>query len=392
MSGKISANPNLLRWGRESLNLSVEEVARRMKKQVSDIEAWECGEAFPTYIQLEKLAYEIYKRPVALFFFPDIPEEETIEESFRTLPTNELLKISPQIRWLVRKARVLQMNMAELSDAVEPLSRSILHDLRFEPSNSVAEMAAQVRTYLGIDLAEQKGWMSFDTSLNRWRTALEDCGVFVFKNSFRNDGSDSAQYSGFCLYHAEFPIIYVNNNNSKARQIFTLFHELAHLLLHTSGIDLQQDNYINQMVGDNRDIEVLCNRFTAEFLVPSKDFQVLIEGIHIDERVVTNWANSYCVSCETILRKLRDWNRISQSDYETKTQQWSSNRRNQPDSGGNYYLTKWVYLGRRYIESVFRQYHQGRISVEQAAAYLDMKVNKVDKLEDRLFSEALINS
>ena len=44
-----------------------------MKKKVSDIDAWERGEASPTYIQLEDLAYEIYRRPIALFFFPNVP-------------------------------------------------------------------------------------------------------------------------------------------------------------------------------------------------------------------------------------------------------------------------------------------------------------------------------
>ncbi|KKL56723.1 hypothetical protein LCGC14_2242570, partial [marine sediment metagenome] len=38
----------------------------------------------------ERLAYEIYKRPLALFFFPEPPEEETPKESFRTLPQEEI--------------------------------------------------------------------------------------------------------------------------------------------------------------------------------------------------------------------------------------------------------------------------------------------------------------
>ena len=40
---------------------------------------------------------------------------------------------------------------------------------------------------------------------------------------------------GFCLQDDEFPIIYLNNSAAKSRQIFSLFHELAHLLLRTSG-------------------------------------------------------------------------------------------------------------------------------------------------------------
>ncbi len=79
MSSPIPYNPNVLRWARESLHLDVNEVALRMGKKPSDIEAWENGNTSPTYIQLEKLAYQIYKRPIALFFFPEPPEEEAIE-------------------------------------------------------------------------------------------------------------------------------------------------------------------------------------------------------------------------------------------------------------------------------------------------------------------------
>ena len=85
MSDPIPVNPDVLRWARDSMRLSLEEVAGRMNKRVSDIEAWERGDESPTYIQLERLAYDIYKRPVALFFFPDVPDEDAVEQSFRTL-------------------------------------------------------------------------------------------------------------------------------------------------------------------------------------------------------------------------------------------------------------------------------------------------------------------
>ena len=71
------------------MNMPLEEVARRMGKQPSDIEAWEKGEGAPTYLQLDTLAYEIYKRPIALFFFPNIPDEEDIKvpsEACRKVP------------------------------------------------------------------------------------------------------------------------------------------------------------------------------------------------------------------------------------------------------------------------------------------------------------------
>ena len=392
MSEPISVNHQVLRWARTSLGLSQEEVALRMNKNAADIDTWECGAASPTYIQLETLAYKIYKRPIALFFFPEVPEEEIIERAFRTLPEDEVLRIPPWMRYLLRKARVLQLNLAELYDGVNPAKRRILHDLDFAPSAGATDMAAQVRTYLGIELAQQHTWKSTENALRHWRDVLEECGVFVFKDSFKPSkikgvGADGIPFSGFCLYDPDFPIIYVNNNNAKSRQIFTLFHELAHLLMHTGGIDTQQDNYIEHITGDNRRVEVLCNLFAAEFLVPSYDFKARSAGVSIDDHVIEDWASLYCVSRETILRRLLDQGRVSQQDYEDQIKQWSTDQTGSGGSGGNYYRTKGAYLGERYIEIVFSHYHQGNISVEQAADYLGAGTKSVPKIEEWLFNQ-----
>src|SRR3546814_17029352 len=66
--------------------------------------------------------------------------------------------------------------------------------------------------------------------------------------AFRTD-----DFSGFCLYDEEFPIIYVNNSSAKTRQIFTYFHELAHLVFHTSGIAKVRDRYIERLAGDSKE-------------------------------------------------------------------------------------------------------------------------------------------
>ena len=91
MVKQLPINPKTLKWARESANISVEEVAFRMKKAAETVEGWEQEGAHSiTYVQLEKLAYEIYKRPIAIFFFPDPPTEVDPRSSFRTIPSSEL--------------------------------------------------------------------------------------------------------------------------------------------------------------------------------------------------------------------------------------------------------------------------------------------------------------
>ncbi len=53
--------PELLKWARESATSPADDVAERFNKRAAETQAWENGQGGPTYAQLERLAYEIYK-------------------------------------------------------------------------------------------------------------------------------------------------------------------------------------------------------------------------------------------------------------------------------------------------------------------------------------------
>ena len=81
MAGEqIPVTPVIIKWARERAGYSIEDATKTFKK----IEAWEVGEVFPTYSQLEQMA-EAFKLPVAVFFFPEPPDLPPISETFRTL-------------------------------------------------------------------------------------------------------------------------------------------------------------------------------------------------------------------------------------------------------------------------------------------------------------------
>ena len=115
-----SVNPEILRWARERSGHSLEEVAHALKKDVSVVESWEAGERFPAIGQLEKLAYELYKRPLAIFFFPEVPEEKTPAKEFRTLPQFEIEKFAPDTLYALREARAMQLSLRDLTDGTNP--------------------------------------------------------------------------------------------------------------------------------------------------------------------------------------------------------------------------------------------------------------------------------
>ncbi len=384
MIQQLPINPDTLKWARETANISVEEVAFRMKKPPEIVEDWERkGGKSPTYVQLETLAYEIYKRPVAIFFFPDPPREIDPKGSFRTLPASELEDLPSTFLKLFRDAQATQINLEELNDGINPNQNKIFRDLSFSAGDNVEDMAAAVREYLGIPLTTQLRWKDVSTALKEWRKAIEGKGIYVFKDAFHSN-----EISGFCIYDREFPVIYLNNTMPLTRQIFTLFHELVHLLLKTGGIDKRNDAFLRKLKGDNKRAEILCNRFTGAFLVPNSDFERVLKETTLDEEGIQQLADRYNVSREVILRKCLDRKLVSRAYYEQKSNQWAeeAQKRRRQDKGGDYYRNVVAYRGEAYLDLVFKKYYQGHFDTAQLAEYIGVKATYVPGVESEFLS------
>src|SRR4051812_38696387 len=107
---QIPIPPALVTWARTRAGLSVAEAAQKFPR----IDEWERATSFPTYPQLEAMA-DAFKLPIAVFFFPEPPQVPPIAETFRTLPDAEFERVPSAIRLLLRKAKALQLNLAEMT-------------------------------------------------------------------------------------------------------------------------------------------------------------------------------------------------------------------------------------------------------------------------------------
>jgi Zn-dependent peptidase ImmA (M78 family) len=366
----LPVTPAIITWARTRAGLSIAEASKAFKH----IEQWEAGTANPTYPQLESLA-DTLKVPIAVFFFPEPPEVPNISESFRTLPDAEFEQIPSRVRLLLRKAKALQLNLMELTGGRNQAERLITRDLAFDPGVAIPTMAEDVRAFLGVPLEQQQSWVDDEAALKAWRQALLAVGVYVFKDAFRID-----EFSGFCLYDDIFPVIYVNNSCAKTRQIFTLFHELAHLIFHTSGVDTIHDAYIPQLPDEAKRIEIICNRFAAEFLLPDRTLTDLMRTREPSEKTAEEIARLFHVSREVVYRRFLDRSLIDQATYTEAANRWAKQRGGPP--GGDYYWTKLSYLGRDYVALALKEYRQNRIDESQLAEYLDTKPKNLAGIED----------
>lgn len=375
---RMPVTPAVIRWAREHAGVRLADARQSFR----DIDRWESGDVRPTYCQLEKYA-EKYKVPIAVFFFPEPPKLPPISKSFRTLPSEEFDVLPSKIRLLIRKAKAFQLGIEELFPAGDSSRRFMLLDLSFARDTPIPNMARAVRDYLGVSIDRQCSWKDVSHALNEWRSAFFESGVFVMKDQFRED-----RFNGFCLYDRLNPLIYVNNSCAKTRQVFTLFHELAHLLFRTSGIDSAESEYAfdhdlsstSFQSSEAYRIETKCNAFAAEALVPRTDLEKPLDSMQASEDTAVTLASQFHVSRELIFRRFLENGLVSQVRYQKAVKKWNSERRVK-NASGNFYNNTIAYLGRDYIGVALKRYHTNQISGEQLADYLNVKVKNLEALE-----------
>lgn len=377
-------NGQMIRWARESYNMSIEETALALGVDVHRYEMWENGKEFPTYAKLKKIS-DVLHKPSAIFFFPEPPHINNIKGNLRTLPCEVSDNFSKQVIQQFEKAQVYQMDLHELyGDRI-----SILSERNAFPSDQ-EELCKYFRRLLKFPIEKQKTRRSDKTVFEIFRNGLYDLGIYVFKDAFRDN-----TISGLCLNDQQYPIIIINNAMSFARQNFTLFHELFHLISDTSGAEIIKDDYYSYLNTQQTAVEKACDSFANEFLVPMADFKYELEKKPLNENRIVELSTLYSVSKEAIMYKLYSMGLITSEEYVALKEVFygeairnGSHVTKNEKSHGNYYFTKLSYLGSRYTGDVFRQYFSGHFDGFKASEMLHSKVDNLPKLETAYFRGA----
>ena len=311
-SQEISVASSVLRWTRETIGKSIDDVAKRLDLSENIVEKWESGEKRPTLKQLRELS-AFYKRPLAVFFLAVPPQEPPLPVDFRALPKTIKKPFSEQTLLAMRRARRLQSLALDMNKSLEQGSRVEIGQATL--SDDPQTLGDRARERLRVTMEEQFGWEDEAAALSDWKRHVEEAGVLIFELSFPID-----EGRAFSFAETDQPAIVLNSNDATNGRTFSLFHEYAHLLLGQSGIcDLSEEG---------KTIEQFCNRFSGELLVPRQGLLahplVKVHGRQPawDEEDLQQIARQFKVSREVILRQLLIVGQTTQRFYQSKREGW----------------------------------------------------------------------
>jgi Zn-dependent peptidase ImmA (M78 family) len=319
-----------------------------------------------------------------VFFLSEVPRDFTIPHDFRRLPGEVAYIYSPELRHELRLAqerRELALQLYEEISEAPPIF-ALSATMRDDPE----ELSDQVRSALAVTYDMQSHWRSPYTALREWRQRLEGVGVLVFQIS----GLDSSEVRGFSFAESVLPVIAVNRGETPNARIFSLMHELVHLMLRQSSIcDFEEDG--KRSVVDEQ-TEVFCNRVAAAVLVPRVLFEqeptvrAAAHGVRIwSEDEIKALAGIYCVSREVIVRRLVTIGRASETFYKQKRREYLAQYQAMKDDlkegfAENYGRKRASILG-NFARIVLQSYYQDRITLADVSGYLGIKLKHLSELE-----------
>lgn len=375
-------NPELLVWARKNSRLTIEQAAKKVPVKKERLELWEQGDLKPTIKQLRKLGH-IYKRPIAVFYLSEPPRDFIPLHDFRRFPIDVEELESPKLRFEIRRARDRREIALELYQDLEGELPDFT--LKCDLTDKPEELSEKIRDFLGISPNDQFGFRDHYDAFNSWRAAIENQGVLVFQAS----GIDLIEMRGFSISDIPLPVIVVNIRDYPYGRIFTMLHELTHILLRDGGLcDLAETG--NRSI-DEQKVEIFSNHVAGSVLVPKN--LLLSEDLISEKSHDPEWADEeiyklshkYKVSREVMLRRLLILGRTTPDFYRIKRQQFEKEYLKMLDRKTEGFAPPHrkaiSNAGPTFTRLVINSYYQENITAGDLSDFLSVKLKHMGKIE-----------
>lgn len=370
MTVRVDVSPALLQWAVARAGWDEETLERRAPK----FHEWVAGTRKPTLNQLEKFASGTHT-PFGLLFLQKPPVEELPIPDMRTIGNQAVPQPSADLLDTIYLCQSRQdwYRSYALENGVSPMPFVGAATTATPP----AEVARSIRELLGLDSRNRSDFANWEDALRKLIDRVEDVGVLVMISGVVGSNThrplNPEEFRGFALADPVAPLIFINGADTKAAQIFTLIHELAHIWLGGSALS---DASMTAKHGKTE--ELWCNQVAAEVLVPIDSLRSEYVGEASVEEL-ERLAKKYKASTLVVLKRLHDAGFLTWDHYRALYDDerarvmaiFAEKRRTKP--GGNYYNTQPLRISRRFAEAVVASTFEGSTTYRDAFQLLGTK-------------------
>ncbi|HUN33097.1 MAG TPA: ImmA/IrrE family metallo-endopeptidase [Trebonia sp.] len=367
MNARIEVSPELLAWARQRSGLPFDDLAQRFPK----LAAWERGEQAPTFKQLESYAQATHTA-IGFFFLPAPPEDRIPIPDYRTMRDAGVTRPSADLLDTIYQCEQRQdwyrdyavLNREGPVDVVGSLTTSM----------SPVEAASVMRTALRFDIDHRGStWADAFSILTEH---AEELGVLVMVNGVVGNNThrklNPREFRGFALADQMAPLAFINGADTKAAQIFTLVHELAHLWLGGTALD---DGDPAATTG--ADVERWCSQVAAEVLVPLPSLLAELGPGEPTTATFERLARRFKVSTLVIVRRIYDAGGLDlagyRAAYDAEWQRIMALVSGRGSTGGNFFNVQPTRAGKRFTRAVVTSALEGQTLYRDALQLLGIK-------------------
>lgn len=363
---RVPIKPDMLRWARERAGYSADALTGRFPK----LKAWERGDVQPTLKQTEAFAKTTHTS-VGLLFLTEPPIERVPIPDFRTIANVHLEYPSPD---LLDTVYLCQQRQDWYRDFTLSMHEPVLEFVgSARVSDDIVKTAATMRHVIRLDLEERRRFATWADALRRFIEQVDELGVLVMVSGVVGSNNrrslDPQEFRGFALADPLAPLVFINGADSKAAQMFTLAHELAHIWLGQSGVSDTEAKTV-----PDQEVERWCNRVAAELLVPLAALRDEFDSRADLQEELKRLARRFKVSTLVVLRRIHDAGRLTRDElWEAYDAELARLGTLPKGSGGNFYLTLGARVSKRFARAMVVSTLEGRTTFTETFRMLGLK-------------------
>jgi Zn-dependent peptidase ImmA (M78 family)/transcriptional regulator with XRE-family HTH domain len=376
--------PAIISWALRRDRKTPEQIARELSVKPDRFAAWANGKLKPTLRQAQELAKKL-NIPFGYLYLDNPPEETLPLPDLRTIKSRQSIRPSPNFMDVVHDALRKQEWYRE---QLQYEDRSKVNFVgRYTQQEATDTIADNIRNTLGINVSQRPHTSSWEAFLKHLIVRVEDKGVLVLRNGIVGSNVyrrlDVREFLGFVISDDLAPLVFINRNDYKTAQIFTLVHELAHLWIDQSGV--LKPNY--RLLRQKSEIETICDNIAAEVLVPRTDFELRWDESKSVDDNVSELAMTYRVSAFVVLRRAYSLDKITHATFRAKYDDLLRNITPRKVEGdGHFYSLVTSRNSRIFTKTLIGAVGSGLVSPVEAARLLNVKVGSLRNIEGYILS------